>query len=161
AELDREIGRLRQEVQHAHAVSAAALSRATRLAQLVSSLSPLTDPQEILDRAAYEVAEQFGADVAAFLTRIRPPGEQHPIDDSLARPGHGATRAGRGPGTVEARPAEVVKLEPIQPLSGSADDIGVPDWLRPIRPRHLVWAKLALRNEPLGFMVLARRSDEP
>jgi len=160
-ELDREIGRLRQEVRHAHAVSAAALSRATRLAQLVSSLSPLTDPQEILDRAAYEVAEQFGADVAAFLTRIRPPGQQHPTDDSLALTAHWGIPDRSLPGSIEDPPAEVAGLEPIQPLAGSADEIGVPDWLRPSRPRHLVWAKLALRNELLGFMVLARRSDEP
>ena len=160
-ELDREIGRLRQEVRHAHAVSAAALSRATRLAQLVSSLSPLTDPQEILDRAAYEVAEQFGADVAAFLTRIRPPGEAHPTDDSLSLTAHWGIPDRSLPGSIEDPPAEVAGLEPIQPLAGSADEIGVPDWLRPSRPRHLVWAKLALRNELLGFMVLARRSDEP
>jgi diguanylate cyclase (GGDEF)-like protein len=161
ADFDREIGRLRQEVHHAHAVSAAALSRATRLAQLVSSLSPLTDPQEILDRAAYEVAEQFGADVAAFLTRAESSREQHSADTSLALTAHWGIPDRSLPDTIEDPPAYVATIGPIQPLAGSADELGVPGWLRPSRPRHLVWAKLALRNEALGYMVLARRSDEP
>ena len=160
AELDREIGRLRQEVQHAHAASASALSRATRVAQLVSSLGPLTDPQEILERAAYEVAEQFGADVAAFLTRIGSPGEPPAPGPSLALTAHWGIPDRSLPSTIEDPPAEVAAIDPIQPLAGSADELGVPDWLRPIRPRHLVWAKLALGKEVLGFMVLARRSDE-
>lgn len=168
ADLDHEIGRLRHEVQHAHAVSAAALSRATRLAQLVSSLVPLTDPQEILDRAAYEVAEQFGADVAAFLTRIGAPAPtgarqaREPKGGPLALTAHwGIPDRSLPAATIEEPPARVAAIDPIQPLGGSADELGVPAWLGPSRPRHLVWAKLALRGEPLGFMVLARRSDDP
>src|SRR5690242_16765672 len=76
---DREIAELRREVQRAHAVSATAVSRATRLAQLVSSLAPLTDPQEILDRAAREVAEQFGTDIAAVLLRPSESGTDAPL----------------------------------------------------------------------------------
>lgn len=153
---EAELATLRREVRRAQVVSAAALSRATRLAQLVSSLAQLTDPQEILERAASEVAEQFGADIAAFL--LRPEGS---ADGPLSLAAHWGIPDRSLPAIVDEPPAQVNALDPIQPLAGTVAELGIPSWLRHSRPRHLVWAKLVLRGEPVGFMVLARLSDEP
>jgi diguanylate cyclase (GGDEF)-like protein len=157
SEHDSEIGRLRREVQQGHAIWAAALSRATRLAQLVSSLVPLTDPQEILDRAAQEVAEQFGADVAAVLV----PSDGSGPDGPMTLAAHWGIPDRNLPEAVDEPPASVAGIDPIQPLAGPAADLGVPSWLQRSRPSQIVWAKLVVRGNPLGYMVLSRRSDEP
>jgi diguanylate cyclase (GGDEF)-like protein len=156
AEREAEVVRLRQEARRMQAVSAAALSRATRLAQLVSSLVQLTDPQEILDRAAGEVAEQFGGDIAAFLVRDR-----SVSGAPLRLAAHWGIPDRSVPEHIDDPPAWTATLDPIQPVGGSAEELGVPAWLRPSGPRHLAWARLARWDETVGYMVLARRSDEP
>src|SRR5215475_1057020 len=153
---EAELAEARGELRRAQAASAATLSRATRLAQLVSSLVPLTDPQEILERAASEVAEQFGADIAAFL--LRPEGS---ADGPLSLAAHWGIPDRNLPAFIEEPPAIVNSLDPIQPLAGPVEELGLPAWLRDSRPRHLVWVKLVLRGEPGGFMALAGLSNEP
>ncbi len=156
-ELTDEVSRLRAEVRHSHAVSAAALSRATRVAQMVSALGPLTDPQEILDRAAGEVAEQFGADIAVFLMA-----PENPAGGPPRLAAHWGIPDRSLPVAIDDPPAEVRRLDPTQPLlTGPVERLGLPSWLAPIGLRHLVWGQLAVRGEHLGFLLLGRRSDEP
>jgi diguanylate cyclase (GGDEF)-like protein len=157
-ELIRENDRLREEVRTVQAATAATLSRATRIAQVVSALVQLTDPQEILDRAASEVAEQFFCDIAAFL--MPAPGTSG-TSAPLALRSHWGIPDRSAPDTVEDPPAEVTGLAPAAPLAGPAEELTVPAWLRPSAPRHLAWVKLVVRGEHLGFLLLARRADEP
>jgi len=124
AELSGEVDRLRGEVRHSQAVSAAALSRATRLAQVVSTLAQLTDPQEIYARAAGEVAEQFSSDIVVFLTRAQ--GGSSPW--KLAA--HWGIPDRNVPVAVEDPPAQVMGLDSGgQLISGAAAELGVPPWL--------------------------------
>jgi diguanylate cyclase (GGDEF)-like protein len=154
ARLTEETRRLRHEVVTSRAASARALSRATRLAQLVSAIGQLTDPKAIFDRAATEVAEQYGADIAVFLT----PSGSSPGELVVAT--HWGIAPKHVPAEVGDLPATVRRLTTALPVvAGPVDEVGAPDWLRVGRPRHIAWGQLTARAELLGYLLLARRED--
>jgi hypothetical protein len=63
-----EIRRLRAELAQSRSISATALARATRLAQLVTALGKVTEVDDVLECAVCDVAELFDADIAVVLT---------------------------------------------------------------------------------------------
>ncbi|SDT81081.1 sensor domain-containing diguanylate cyclase [Actinoplanes derwentensis] len=157
---DQELTRLRDEVRDlrariaaSHAASAQALSRATRIAQVVSMLGRLSDADDILASATGEVAELFAADVAFFWLvrdgRTEPAGSWGVPDRDM-------------PAGDPEVPAAVVAATAADPLlAGPAGPVPVPQWLSGYRVRHAAWARLATGDEALGYMVLMRRSDTP
>ena len=154
AELEAEVGRLRAEVTTSQANFKQALSRATRLAQLVDALNHLIDPREILDRAAREVADLFLADIAVFLVSTRDSGIELAAQWGLPAPST--------PDEVTDLPVGVQTLTATNPLvAGSVDELEPPRWLRPAQPQHIVWGRLAARDENLGYLVLVRRGTQP
>ncbi|MDI6104245.1 sensor domain-containing diguanylate cyclase [Actinoplanes sp. NEAU-A12] len=153
---DDEIRRLRAELATSRAVSARALARATRLAQLVIALGKVTEVADVLDCAVCEVAELFDADVAAVLT---PPEDG---DDGLLLAAQWGI-AGRHlpPGAVD-RPAAAQRLTSVFPVAAApVEENAAPDWLVVTEPRHLAWGLLTVRDEHLGYLLLARREDRP
>jgi diguanylate cyclase (GGDEF)-like protein len=146
-----EIRRLRAELATSRAVSARALARATRLAQLVTSLGKVTEVTDVLERAVNEVAELFGADIAVVLA---PDGDGTGL--YLAAQWGLAARH-LPPGPVD-RPDGVLPLTPARPVT-AATGAGAPGWLVATQPRHLAWGLLTVRDEHLGYLLLARRED--
>ncbi|OJF15903.1 GGDEF domain-containing protein [Couchioplanes caeruleus] len=155
-ELDRlreEVRQLRAQITASQTTSARALSRATRLAQVVSVLGQLTDVDDIFARAAGEVAELFAADIALFWLVGDGRAE---LAGSWGVPAHDLTAdTAELPDGVES----ATGAEPL--VSGSADRVPVPPWLTPYDPRHVVWARLATGDETLGYMLLVRRTEAP
>jgi diguanylate cyclase (GGDEF)-like protein len=124
------------------------------LAQLVSAIGQLTDPKAIFDRAATEVAEQYGADIAVFLT---PAGSSQ---DDLVVATHWGIAPKHVPAEVGELPAAVRRLTTALPVvAGPVADVEAPHWLRISRSRHIAWGQLTARDEPLGYLLLARRED--
>jgi diguanylate cyclase (GGDEF)-like protein len=151
-----DVQRLRAEVLSLRMVSARALSRATRLAQLVSELGQLTDVREILDRATCEVSEKFGTDIALAL--VRPDNGDGPLEPVA----HWGIAASRLPAAVGEVPPEVARLSAAAPLlAGPVTELAAPPWLLSSRPRHLAWGRLIARDEELGYLLLVRRGEEP
>jgi diguanylate cyclase (GGDEF)-like protein len=151
-----DVQRLRAEVISLRTVSARALSRATRLAQLVSELGQLTDVHEILERATCEVSEKYGTDIALAL--VRPDSG----DGALEPVAHWGIAASRLPAAVGEVPAAVAALTAAAPLlAGPVAELAPPEWLLSSRPRHLAWGRLLARDQELGYLLLVRRSDEP
>ncbi len=151
-----EVRRLRTELGAARATSAQALARATRLAQLVSSLGRLTDVMDILDRAVCEVAEQFSADVAVVLMPADDRREGMRVAAQWGLAEHHVPTA-VGPSLPQL--ADLTSTSPV--VAGPVADFAPPDWLLASCPRHLACGLLAVRAERLGCLLLARRADEP
>ncbi|GAA1636106.1 sensor domain-containing diguanylate cyclase [Actinoplanes couchii] len=157
---DDELTRLRDEVRDlrariatSNAASAQALSRATRIAQVVSMLGRLSEADDILARATGDVAELFGAEIAMFWLvrdgRTEPAGAWGVPERDMPV----------GPAGV---PAAVVTATAVDSLlAGPADRIPVPDWLSRYGVRHAAWARMATGDEALGYMALMRRGDIP
>ncbi|MFI5496782.1 diguanylate cyclase domain-containing protein [Actinoplanes sp. NPDC051859] len=152
-QLRTEVQRLRAQITASQTTSARALSRATRLAQVVSVLGQLTDVDDIFARAAGEVAELFAADIALFwLVRDG----RTELAGSWGVPAHDLT-------------ADAAELPPGMPattgaaplIAGAVDRVPVPSWLAAYDPRHVVWARLATGDETLGYMLLIRRTEAP
>ncbi|HWS35371.1 MAG TPA: diguanylate cyclase [Actinoplanes sp.] len=151
--LRAEIRDLHARIAASHTASAQALSRATRIAQVVSMLGRLSGSDDILARATGEVAELFGADVAFFW---------------LLRDGRAETAGSWGvpdrhlpKGSPEVPPAVVAATGRDPLLAGPAGPVPVPEWLSGYGVRHAAWVRMANGDEALGYMMLLRRSDTP
>ncbi|MFC4068524.1 diguanylate cyclase domain-containing protein [Actinoplanes subglobosus] len=150
---DDEIRKLRAELATSRAVSARALARATRLAQLVTALGKVTEVEDVLECAVCEVAELFDADVAAVLT---------PSGGGLTLGAQWGIASRHVPrGTVEP-PAPLQGLTPAVPVSAAAAaDTVLPEWLAASGPRQVACGLLTSRGEAHGYLILARREDRP
>ncbi|MEV4639226.1 GGDEF domain-containing protein [Actinoplanes sp. NPDC049548] len=148
-ELREEIRVLREQIAAAQSGAARSLSRATRLAQVVSVLGQVADSGESADRIAGEVAELFGADIVA-LWLAEPAG--------LAVAAHCGVPAADLPADAGVLPAAVVELPAsAPPLAGAAADLPLPSWLRPYCLEQVVWARLEASGGLLGYMLVARQ----
>jgi hypothetical protein len=166
AVLSGEVMRLRTALVEERVSSVRALARATRLSQLVTALGQVVDVSEVFERAVCEVAELFGADVAAVLT---------PVEDGGSTSSGGVSGAGDGSwrliaswGLGAAAPDLCAPLgcanrpTPASPVvAGAAGDFEIPDWLRAYQPVHLTWGLLTVRDEQPGYLLLIRRADQP
>ncbi|AEV85047.1 hypothetical protein ACWT_4023 [Actinoplanes sp. SE50] len=153
ARLQEEVRQLRTQIAASHATSARALSRATRLAQVVSVLGQLADVDDIFARAAGEVAELFNADVALFWLVT-----DHGVELSgcWGIPAHDlpANAAELPPDLAATRRGETV-------TAGPAGQVPLPAWLNRDGVQHAAWARLASGAENLGYMLLIRHSESP
>jgi len=154
--LTDEVRRLRAELNTSRAVSARALARATRLAQLVSALGKVTGVADVFERAVSEVAELFDADIAVILI---PPADGRAGVSLAAQWGIAA----RGlPPEVVAQPADTRRLTSVFPVvAGPVADFAVPEWIANTQPRHVSWGLLTVRDEHLGYLLLLRRAERP
>ncbi|PPK92427.1 diguanylate cyclase (GGDEF)-like protein [Kineococcus xinjiangensis] len=143
--------RLRQRNATAQARAAQALSRATRLAQVVSVLGQLTDVDEVLDRAASEIAELFGADILVIWLGTR-------ADQPATAWG---MRPGAPPPVLSLSEADTARLVEVPILVGPVAECSVPEAVRAYEPAHVAWIRLSHRRDDLGTMLLVRRADQP
>jgi diguanylate cyclase (GGDEF)-like protein len=148
-----EIRRLRAELAQSRAISARALARATRLAQLVTALGKVTEVDDVLECAVCDVAELFDADIAVVLT---------PAGDGQRLAAQWGIAARHLPsGGVEA-PAAVRSLTAARPVSTAPiTEIPAPHWLAAAGLTHLAYGLLAVRGEHLGHLLLARTGERP
>lgn len=152
-QLRDEVRSLRRELLASRATSARALARATRLAQLVSALGQLTDVAAVFERAVCEVAEQFSTDIAVVLT---------PHEEGVRVSAQWGLAARHVPEGTCPVPPVVHQLTTVFPVvAGPVSEYGPPEWLAASRPRHLAWGLLTGRNKDLGYLILARRADQP
>ncbi|KUL39656.1 GGDEF domain-containing protein [Actinoplanes awajinensis] len=145
-ELSGELVRLRAALVEERVASVRALARATRLSQLVNALGQVVEVAEVFDRAVCEVAELFGADIAAVFN------------------GDGRLVASWGLGdTPDANrtPVRGARLPSTESpvVAGPVADFEVPGWLAAYQPRHLTCGLLTVRDESPGHLLLARRAD--
>jgi diguanylate cyclase (GGDEF)-like protein len=138
---------VRDLVEKVERDAARTLFRATRLAQVVKVLGDHADLGELTERAAVEVAELFSSDIALLLL-----GD----DEALAVEASWGVRPGHLPSGRTAVPS-VARQPNASVVVGSAEAVGYPHWLAPYSPRHVAWARLVARGEPLGHVMLARR----
>jgi diguanylate cyclase (GGDEF)-like protein len=148
-----EIRRLRAELAQSRSISATALARATRLAQLVTALGKVTEVDDVLECAVCDVAELFDADIAVVLT---------PAGDGQRLAAQWGIAARHLPsGGVEA-PAAVRSLTAARPVSTAPiTEIPAPHWLAAAGLTHLAYGLLAVRGEHLGHLLLARTGERP
>ena len=103
----------------------------------------------IVERAAVELGELFGADVA--LLSLGP-------DEALAIAGHYGVRPRDLPertfGLPELSTGAHVRI-------GPADDVPVPLFLCRYGAKHVAWARLVVGEESLGHLTLVRRAEHP
>jgi diguanylate cyclase (GGDEF)-like protein len=148
-----EIRRLRAELAQSRSISATALARATRLAQLVTALGKVTEVDDVLECAVCDVAELFDADIAVVLT---PAGDGQRVAAQWGLAARHLTSGG-----VET-PAAVRSLTAGRPVSTvPITDIPAPDWLAAAGPAHLAYGLLTVRGEHLGYLLLARTGERP
>ncbi len=146
-----EIRMLRARLEMAEREAGRTLFRATRLAQVVKVLGDHSELAEMSERAVCEVAELFSADLALLLL-----GD----DDVLGVEAHWGVR----PRDVPAVPVRLPEgfAELIRPvLIGPAEEIGYPTWLSSYSPRQVAYGRLVTRGETLGYIMLARRAEDP
>jgi diguanylate cyclase (GGDEF)-like protein len=148
-----EIRKLRTELANSRAVSARALARATRLAQLVTALGKVTEVDDVLECAVCEVAELFDADVAAILT---------PTGEGLRLAAQWGIAARHVPTGAVEPPAPVQALTPAAPITAvAAAATTLPQWLAASGPQQIACGLLTSRGETHGYLILARRDDRP
>lgn len=146
-----EIRMLRARLEMAEREAGRTLFRATRLAQVVKVLGDHSELAEMSERAVCEVAELFSADLALLLL-----GE----DAALGVEAHWGVRPRDVPATPVRLPEGFAEL--IRPvLIGAAEEIGYPTWLSSYSPRHVAYGRLVTRGETLGYIMLARRAENP
>ncbi|GIF42607.1 GGDEF domain-containing protein [Actinoplanes xinjiangensis] len=151
-----EIRRLRAELAQSRAISARALARATRLAQLVTALGKVTEVDDVLECAVCDVAELFDADIAIVLT---PAGDGSDGLRLAAQWGLAARHL--PPGTVEP-PAAARPLTATRPVTAApVGEVPAPEWLAASGLSHLAYGLLTVRGEHLGHLLLARTDDLP
>ena len=144
--LRRQNDELRERVDNAERNTARTLLRATRLAQVISALGQDMELDVIVERAAIELGELFGADVALLSLGT---------DEALAIAGHYGVRPRDLPertfGLPELSTSAHVRI-------GSADDVPVPLFLSRYGAKHVAWARLVVGDESLGHLTLVRRA---
>ena len=145
-----EIAALRQRAEAAERNTARTLVRATRLARVISVLAQDADLDAVVGRAAVELGELFGADVALLALGA---------DDELEIAAHYGMRPRDLPDGVFAMPCK--RLAEGHVTIGCAEEIPVPAFLDRYRARHVAWARLAVREESLGQLLLVRRGESP
>ncbi len=147
--LRRENDELRERVDNAERNTARTLLRATRLAQVIAALGQDMELDVIVERAAVELGELFGADVA--LLSLGP-------DDALAISGHYGVRPRDLPertfGLPELSTGAHVRI-------GPAGEVPVPGFLDRYGAQHVAWARLVVGEESLGHLTLVRRAPIP
>jgi diguanylate cyclase (GGDEF)-like protein len=147
--LRRQNDELRERVDNAERNTARTLLRATRLAQVISALGQDMELDVIVERAAIELGELFGADVALLSLGT---------DEALAIAGHYGVRPRDLPertfGLPELSTSAHVRI-------GSADDVPVPLFLSRYGAKHVAWARLVVGDESLGHLTLVRRAEHP
>lgn len=152
-ESDDEIRRLRAELAQSRTISARALARATRLAQLVIALGKVTEVEDVLECAVCDVAEMFDADIAVVLT---------PAEGGLRLAAQWGIAARHLPSGPVGEPDPVRSLTPARPVTASSvEQIPAPEWLTAGGPRHLAYGLLTVRGEHLGHLLLARTEERP
>jgi diguanylate cyclase (GGDEF)-like protein len=148
----RENAELRERVANAERNTARTLLRATRLAQVISVLAQNNDLDAIVERAAVELGELFGADVALLALGA---------DDALTIAGHYGVRPRDLPqGTFQLPVTECDGREEHVRV-GPADQVPVPGFLERYGARHVAWARLVVGDASLGRLALVRRSPNP
>ena len=152
AELEAENAQLRDRLESAERYTAQTLARATRLSQVISVLGHDADFDNLVDRAAIEVAELFSADIALLMVGA---------DSAICVEGQWGVRKADVPqGRCALAGLEgLTSAEPV--MIGSAAEIALPAWLERYGATHVAWARLLVGEESLGLMLLARRSPEP
>lgn len=147
-----ELVELQQQLERSERQTSQTLLRATRLAQVIAILGQGEEFEEMLSRAATEVANLFSADVGALLLGHR----------ELCLEGQWGLDPEELPAAPVLVPACVMDLSATESVRcGPAVELGVPPWLASYDVRHVAWVKLIVEEEPLGVMVLARCADEP
>jgi diguanylate cyclase (GGDEF)-like protein len=146
----RENAELRERVENAERNTARTLLRATRLAQVISVLAQDNDLDAIVERAAVELGELFGADVAVLALGA---------DDALSIAGHYGVRPRDLPQDTFGLPEREWAGREEHVRIGAAEDIAVPDFLARYGARHVAWARLVVGDESLGRLMLVRRGD--
>ncbi|WP_433797161.1 diguanylate cyclase domain-containing protein [Actinoplanes sp. CA-252034] len=150
---DDEIRRLRAELAQSRAISARALARATRLAQLVTALGKVTEVDDVLECAVCDVAELFDADIAVVLT---------PADASLRVAAQWGIAARHLPsGTVDEPPAAGLLTAGRPVTAASVEQVPAPGWLAANGLSHVAYGLLTVRGEHLGYLLLARTDERP
>jgi diguanylate cyclase (GGDEF)-like protein/putative nucleotidyltransferase with HDIG domain len=152
AALEAENAALRERLESAERYTAQTLARATRLSQVISVLGHATDFDNLVDRAAIEVAELFSADIALVMVGA---------DDAICVEGHWGVRKADVPeGRFDlAGLSGLSSAEPV--MIGSPAEVALPRWLERYGATHVAWARLLVGEESLGVMLLVRRSPEP
>jgi diguanylate cyclase (GGDEF)-like protein len=145
----RENAQLRERVENAERNTARTLLRATRLAQVIAVLAQDSELDVIVERAAVELGELFGADVA--LLSLGP-------DHALEIAGHYGVRPRDLPEGSFALPELSV---PGHVCIGPADEVPVPGFLARYGAQHVAWARLVVGDELLGHLTLVRRAPNP
>jgi diguanylate cyclase (GGDEF)-like protein/putative nucleotidyltransferase with HDIG domain len=146
ARLREEIAALRERALAAERNTARTLVRATRLGQVISVLAQDTELDAIVERAAVQLGELFGADVA--LLALGP-------DDALQVAGHYGMRPRDLPGGAFALPCERQAAGHVS--FGPAEEVPVPAFLERYGALHVAWARLVVGEESLGQLMLVRR----
>jgi len=145
----QELLALRERVANAERNTARTLLRATRLAQVISVLAQDSELDAIVERAAVELGELFGADVALLALGS---------DDALSIAGHYGVR----PRDLPERPFALPELSDAEHVRiGPAEDVPVPAFLARYGALHVAWARLVVAERSLGFLVLVRRAPNP
>ncbi|MFI7598739.1 diguanylate cyclase domain-containing protein [Actinoplanes sp. NPDC049681] len=140
---------LREQIAAAQSGAARSLSRATRLAQVVSVLGQVADADETADRIAGEVAEMFGADIVAVWLSGQA---------GLVVAAHCGVPAEDLPADAGTLPAGVLDLPATAPLlAGPAGEVPLPPWLAAYCLEQVVWARLEASGDLLGYMLVARQ----
>jgi diguanylate cyclase (GGDEF)-like protein len=148
----RENAELRERVENAERNTARTLLRATRLAQVISVLAQNNDLDAIVGRAAVELGELFGADVAVLAL-----GD----DEALSIAGHYGVRHRDLPQGTFRLPDREWDSREEHVRTGTAQDIAVPEFLGRYGAQHVAWARLVVGEESLGRLALVRRADNP
>jgi two-component system cell cycle sensor histidine kinase/response regulator CckA len=148
ARLEVENDRLRRRLEGAEKATAQTLARATRLLQVISMLSEESEVDTVLERAATELGELFGADISLLM--LGP-------DTELKVKGQMGLR-------TEDVPTETFSLSGLEGLTPerptllrSVSKMWVPEWLSRYRPVDVAWARLVAGEESLGLMLLGWR----
>lgn len=139
---------MRAVAERAEADASRTLHRSTRLAQLLKILGEETDLQRLSDRTVCEIAELFGADITLLLVGR---------DDALWVNGSWGVRAKHIPTTTIDLSGQL----PDGVCIGPASETPLPSWLSPYGLVHLAWARLSIRGESKGLLMIGRRSSEP
>ena len=148
--LRRQNDELRERVDNAERNTARTLLRATRLAQVISALGQDMELDVIVERAAVELGELFGADVA--LLSLGP-------DEAL---GHRRRTTACDRATSRSAPSACPSCSTGAHVRiGPADDVPVPLFLSRYGAKHVAWARLVVGEESLGHLTLVRRAEPP
>jgi diguanylate cyclase (GGDEF)-like protein len=145
----RENAELRERVENAERNTARTLLRATRLAQVISVLAQDNDLDAIVERAAVELGELFGADVAVLALGA---------DDALSIAGHYGVRPRDLPDGTFGLPESEWASRDEHVRIGPAEEVSVPGFLERYGARHVAWARLVVGDESLGRLALVRRA---